>query len=111
LAQGTLAPTLGACGRTFTTSIPGGAASDIPGPRIEEGDEHCYVTGNMDRLIAFRMQAEVSGQLGRPPWRARNIGLGPRTYTAKPRSNIDVAETRKRVRRRLDKTLAYLATR
>jgi len=78
---------------------------------LKRGASTVILVATMDRLITFRMQAEVSGQLGRPPWHVRNIGLAPRTYTAKPRSEIDAAETRKRVRRRLDKTLAYLATR
>jgi hypothetical protein len=66
----------------------------------------------MNKPVAFEMPAEVCGHLdGREPWHATTVRLGPRIYTAKPRSNIDAAETRRRVRRRLSKTLAYLATR
>jgi hypothetical protein len=50
-----------------------------------------------------------------PVWHATSVRLGPRAYKAKPKSNIEAAfeaaETRKRVRRRLSKTLDYLATR
>lgn len=63
----------------------------------------------MDKLIAFQAQAEIGGKLA--SLHATRVRLGPRTYKAEPRPNIDAAETRRRVRRRLSKTLAYLATR
>jgi hypothetical protein len=78
---------------------------------IEYGGKRCYVGPTMDnKLIAFQVHAEIGGHL-EPPWQATKVRLGPRTYAAEPRPNIDPAETLRRIRRRLSMTLDYLATR
>jgi hypothetical protein len=78
---------------------------------IEYEGDRCYIGRTMDKLIAFQMQAEIGGHLDEPPLQATKVRLGPRTYAAEPRSNIDAAETFRRIRRRLRMTLDYLATR
>ena len=73
----------------------------------------CYLELAMNKLATPQMQAEICAHLGpqQQPLIWKMADSGPRTYKARPRANIDAAETRGRVRRRLSKTLAYLATR